>query len=157
MADRPPERPLSERPNPNASTVRRTWAATLDLAAEGRPVAFHRDAEDFVLLPADLLRDLLRRAVPAPEVVAEDDGWTVTLPGHPVAADGATLDAALADFVSALRDYADAWEERLHRAADHRHAAALVQHVALADDDTLLAWARGGLSGTAAATPRPAA
>ena len=150
-----PERPLGERPNPNASTVRRTWAATLDLAAEGRPVAFHRDAEEFVLLPAELLRDLLRRAVPAPEVVAEDGGWTVALPGHPVAADGATLDAALADFVSALRDYVSAWEERLHRAPDHRHAAALVQHVALAEDEALLAWARGGL--TDPATPRPAA
>jgi predicted RNase H-like HicB family nuclease len=108
-----------------------------------------------VLLPAELLRDLLHRAVPAPDVVAEDGGWTVALPGHPVAADGATLDEALADFVSALHDYSGEWEERLHRAPDHRRATALVQHVALADDDTLLAWARGGL--TDPTMPRPAA
>jgi hypothetical protein len=68
----------------------------------------------------------------------------VLLPGHPVAADGATLDTALVDFVSALRDYAAAWDERLHLAPGHRHAAALVQHVMLSDDDVLLAWARGG-------------
>mgnify|MGYP001604953462 CR=1 FL=1 len=144
---------MSERPEPNASTVRRTWAATLDLAAEGRPVAFHREDEDFVLLPADLLRDVLRRAVPPPEVVPEADGWSVLLPGHPVAADGTTLDAALEDFVSALRDYASAWDERLHRAPDHRHAAALVQHVVLSDDDVLLAWARGGAGAEVPASP----
>ena len=99
--------------------------------------------EDLVLLPAELLRDVLRRAVPPPEVVAEEDGWSVLLHGHPVAADAVTLDQALADFLRALRDYADAWEDGLHSAPDHRQAAALVQLVTLEDDDALLAWARG--------------
>lgn len=135
---------MSERAIPNSTSVRSSWAASLDMAAEGRPVAFRRDAEDFVLLPADLLRDVLRRAVPPPEVVAEADGWSVLLHGHPVAADGATLDAALADFLSALRDYARDWDERLHTAPDHRAAAALIQHVMLCDDDMLCAWARSG-------------
>jgi hypothetical protein len=67
----------------------------------------------------------------------------VILPGHPVAADGVTLDEALRDFVSALRDDADAWDDRLYRAPNHQHAAALVQHVSVSDDDELLAWARG--------------
>ena len=101
------------------------------------------DDEALVLLPAEFLRDVLRRAVPPPEVVAEEDGWSVLLHGHPVAADGGTLDQALADLLSALRDYTDAWEEGLHAAPNHRHAAALVQLVALEDDDALLAWARG--------------
>jgi hypothetical protein len=133
---------MAERELPNATAVRSSWAATLDLAAEGRPVPFRRDGEEFVLLPAELMRDVLRRAVAPPEVVAEQDGWSVLLHGHPVAADGATLDEALADFLSALRDYVEAWEERLHTAPDHRHAAALVQLVALEDDDALTAWAR---------------
>lgn len=141
---------------PNATTIRRSWASTLDMAAEGRPVAFHREDESFVILPADLLRDLLVRSVPAPEVVAEDDGWTVVLPGHPVAADGSTLHDAMVDFVSALHDYADAWEERLHRAPNHQHAAALVQHVRMSDDEALHAWARG-LSFPPAAQMGPAA
>jgi hypothetical protein len=123
--------------------VRASWAATLNAAAERRPVVFHRGDQDFALLPASLLRDVLRRAVPAPEVLAEDDGWTVLLPGHPVAADGMTLDDALRDFVVGLRDYADAWNERLHRAQNHQHAAALVHHIVVSDDDELLAWTRG--------------
>ena len=129
--------------DPTATEVRGSWAATLNAAADRRPVVFHRGDQDFALLPAALLRDVLRRAVPAPEVIAEDDGWTVLLPGHPVAADGVTLDDALRDFVSGLRDYADAWKERLHRAPNHQHAAALVHHVVISDDGDLLAWARG--------------
>ncbi len=128
---------------PTATSVRGSWAASLNAAAERRPVVFHRGDQNFALLPAPLLRDVLRRAVPAPEIIAEDDGWTVLLPGHPVAADGSTLDEALRDFVSALRDYADAWDDRLHRAPNHQHAAALIQHVCVSDDDELLAWARG--------------
>jgi len=122
----------------------------LNAAAQRRPVVFHRGEQDFALLPASLLRDVLSRAVPAPEVIAEDDGWTVLLPGHPVAADGVTLDDALRDFADALRDfadalrdYADAWNERLHQAPNHQHAAALVQHVSVSDDEQLLAWVRG--------------
>lgn len=65
------------------------------------------------------------------------------LPGFPVAADGATLQDALRDSVSALRDSADAWDDRLHRAVNHQHAAALVHHVHVSDDAELLAWARG--------------
>ena len=101
------------------------------------------DDEELVRIPAEFVRDLLRRAVAPPEVVAEEDGWSVLLHGHPVAAHGATLDEALADFLSALRDYAAAWQQGLHIAPDHRHAAALVQLVALEDDDALVAWATG--------------
>jgi hypothetical protein len=143
---------MPEREIPNATAVRSTWAASLDLAAEGRPVPFRRDTEEFVLLPAELLRDVLRRAVAPPEVVAEENGWSVLLHGHPVAADGGTLDEALADFLSALRDYVDAWEEGLHMAPNHRHAAALVQLVALEDDDALATWARSGTDSRASAS-----
>ena len=128
---------------PTATSVRGSWAASLNAAADRRPVVFHRGDQSFALLPAPLLRDVLHRAVPAPEIIAEDDGWTVLLPAHPVAADGLTLAEALRDFVSALRDYADAWDDRLHRAPNHQHAAVLVQHVAVSDDDELLAWASG--------------
>lgn len=128
-----------------ATQVRASWAEKLNAAADRRPVVFHRGDQHFALLPASLLRDVLRRAVPAPEVVAEDDGWTVVLPGHPIAADGMSLDHALRDFVTGLRDYADDWTERLHRAPNHQHAAALVHHVVVSDDDELLAWARGSL------------
>ncbi|MFO7962175.1 MAG: hypothetical protein R6U94_14650 [Nitriliruptoraceae bacterium] len=134
---------MAARQDSTATSVRGSWAASLNAAAQRRPVVFHRGEQDFALLPASLLRDVLTRAVPAPEVIAEDDGWTVLLPGHPVAADGVTLDDALRDFVDALRDYADAWNDRLHQAPNHQDAAALVQHVSVSDDEQLLAWVRG--------------
>jgi len=127
----------------SATAVRGSWATSLNTAAEGRPVVFYRGKQDFALLPGSLLRDALRRAVPPPEIIAEDHGWTVLLPGYPVAADGATMESAVRDFVSALRDYAEAWDERLHRASNHQHAALLVQHVSLSDDDELYSWAGG--------------
>lgn len=147
---------MSERHIVNATSIRAAWSASLDLAAEGRTVTFRRDADDFVLLPADLLRDVLRRAVPPPEVVAEAEGWSVLLHGHPVAADGSTLDDAVDDFLSALRDDAADWDERLYAAPDHRSAAALVQHVLLSDDVALRAWVRSGVAGQAGSEP-PAA
>ncbi|MFU8841476.1 MAG: hypothetical protein ACNA8R_12280 [Nitriliruptoraceae bacterium] len=55
---------------PTATDVRSAWAASLNTAAEGRPVLFHRGAEEFAIVPASLLRALLQRAVPAPEVIA---------------------------------------------------------------------------------------
>lgn len=136
--------PVTSSASTTATAVRQSWALTLNAAAASRPVVFHRGEQDFALVPAGLLRAVLRRAVPAPEVLAEDGGWTVVLPGHPVAADGSTLDEALQDFVHALRDYAAAWDDRLHRAPNHQHAAALVQHISVSDDDDLLLWARGG-------------
>ena len=70
--------------------------------------------------------DLLQRAL--------QHGWLLQ---------GVILDEALRDFVSARRDYADAWDERLHRAPNHRHAAALIQYVCVSEHDELLAWASG--------------
>jgi len=41
-------------------------------------------------------------------VLAENNGWSIFLPGLPISADGATLDEALDGAVLALRDYATA-------------------------------------------------
>jgi hypothetical protein len=49
--------------DPTATAVRGSWAAWLNAAAERRPVVFHRGDQDFALVPASLLRDVLRRAV----------------------------------------------------------------------------------------------
>jgi len=100
------------------------------------------------LVSGRLFREVVRRAVPAPEIIAEDNGWTVVLPGHPVAADGQDLDEALCDFIAALRDYAAAWDSRLYLAPNHQHAAALVQHIYLSSDEDLMDWARGGTDQT---------
>jgi hypothetical protein len=138
---------------PSATTVRATWAAQLDRAARRLPTLFRRSGQGFALVPIDLLTEALARSVPTPVAVPDGDGWSVLLPGHPVAADGDTLDAAVDDFVSALRDYATAWQERLHLAANHRHAALLVQLITAVDDDALRGWIVGTRPATSAAIP----
>lgn len=134
---------MNEEREATATAVRKSWAAALNTAAATRPLMFHRGEQDFALVSGRFFREVVRRAVPAPEIIAEDDGWTVVLPGHPVAADGEDLDAALRDFIAALRDYATAWDDRLHLAPNHQHAAALVQHTYLSSDADLLDWSRG--------------
>ena len=59
--------------------------------------------------------------------VEENDGWSIFLPGLPIAADGQTLDEALDDTVRALRDYTQAWTERLRLAPNHSDNWGLVQ------------------------------
>lgn len=126
-----------------ATDVRRSWREQLDRSATRVPVLFTRGPEEFAVLPVPLLRDALRRSVRPPVVVTEDDGWSVLLEGHPVAADGGGLAEAVDDFVHALRDYADAWVERLHDVPNHRDAALLVQLVASSSDEQLRAWVVG--------------
>ncbi len=69
--------------------------------------------------------------------MAEAGGWSVYLPGHPVAADGATLDEAVTGMVDALREYAADWREGLSEAPNHRGNAELVRLVELSDDEQL--------------------
>ncbi len=126
-----------------ATDVRRTWRAQLDRAATRLPVVFTRGTQEFSVLPVALARDALRRSVAPPVVVAEDDGWSVLLEGHPVSADGRELADAVEDFVSALQDYADAWVERLHAVPNHQHAALLVHLVATSSVDQLRSWVVG--------------
>lgn len=134
-----------------ATDVRRSWRARLDQAATRLPVLFTRGADEFSVLPVGLVRDALRRSVPPPVVVAEDEGWSVLLEGHPVAADGRELDEAVDDFVAALQDYADAWVERLHDVPNHRDAALLVHLVATSSADQLRSWVVGGTEDTTSA------
>jgi hypothetical protein len=74
------------------------------------------------------------------EVVAENDGWSIFIPGLPVAADGATLEEAAVEMVDALRDYADEWSDHLRLAPNHAENWGLVQIVALASDEQLRDW-----------------
>lgn len=75
-----------------------------------------------------------------PEAVAEEDGWTVILPGTPIAADGADLGEAAEEFVTALREYAEDWVERLKLAPNHTEHWPLVRFVSLNSDAELTDW-----------------
>ena len=118
----------------------------LDTADRGVPVGVERHGRRAVVMDLALLYELLADSprLRRPEAVAEGGGWSVYLPGTPVAADGADLDAAAEEFVVALREYAEDWVERLRFAPNHAQHWPLVHFVSLSSDADLTGWVRGG-------------
>ena len=64
----------------------------------------------------------------AVRVVSEADGWSVFIPGLPVAANASSFDEAIAEMVCALQEYAEDWRRRLSDAPNHRDNWGLVQY-----------------------------
>ena len=116
----------------------------LDAAEQGRPATVLRDSRRLAVVDAARLRDdLAKLTSPKVEAVAEAGGWSLFLPGVPVAADGGTFDEAVDEMIDALREYADDWADRLRLAPNHAGSWALVQLVTLSDNDQLRAWITG--------------
>ncbi|HEY4019959.1 MAG TPA: hypothetical protein VGM75_14810 [Pseudonocardiaceae bacterium] len=82
------------------------------------------------------------------EAIAEGGGWSVCMPGLPIAADGETFDDAVTEMVAAPREYARDWCDHLADAPKHRENGPLVELVGRGDDEQLRDWlvraARGG-------------
>jgi predicted RNase H-like HicB family nuclease len=103
-----------------------------------------RDAASAAVLDVARLRHFLATVVPSrAQVVPEAGGWSVFIPGLPIAADGATFDEAIDEMVQALREYAEDWQDRLLDAPNHRESWGLVQLISLSDDDQLREWLAG--------------
>lgn len=118
----------------------------LDAAARGRVATVRRESASAAVLDAGRLRRFLASVVPSrAQVVAEAGGWSVFIPGLPVAADGPTLDAAVEEMAQALREYAQDWQDRLAEAPNHRDNWGLVQLIGLSDDNQLRDWITGAL------------
>ncbi|WP_432980949.1 hypothetical protein [Dactylosporangium sp. CA-233914] len=115
----------------------------LDAARRGRVATVQREVGRAAVVDADRLRVSLVGVLPSPQVVAEDGGWSVFLPGVPVAADASTFDDAIDEMVLTLREYAGDWQERLLDAPNHQNNWALVQVVELSDDAQLREWLVG--------------
>ena len=117
----------------------------LDSAEAGMPIGVQRHGRKVALVDSGRLKEVLlgSRWLGQPEAVAEAGGWSVLLPGTPIAADGADLDEALDEFVAALREYAEDWVARLRFAPNHRQHWPLVQFVAHSSDADIAEWARG--------------
>jgi predicted RNase H-like HicB family nuclease len=116
----------------------------LDAAERGRVATVRRDARTTAFVDRERLRYFLAAVTPSrTQVVAEDGGWSVFIPGLPVAADGASFDEALDEMIIALREYAEDWQERLLDAPNHAGNWGLVQLVSLSDDDQLREWLVG--------------
>jgi hypothetical protein len=128
----------------NVTEARKHIKQLLDAAAQGLPAQVGRDGDRFAVVEVARLRDHLSGPVPAPQVVAEADGWSVFIPGVPVAADGSTLEEALEEMVDALREYAFDWADHLSTAPNHRRNWGLIQLVELSTDEELAEWASAG-------------
>lgn len=116
----------------------------LDAAERGRVATVRRDSASAAVLDATRLRHFLATVVPSrAQVVPEADGWSVFIPGLPIAADGPTFDEALDEMVQALREYAEDWQDRLLDAPNHRDNWGLVQLISLSDDAQLRDWLAG--------------
>lgn len=116
----------------------------LDAAERGSVATVRRESAKAAVVDVRYLQPFLMTAVPArAQVVAEAGGWSVFIPGLPIAADGGTLDEAIAEMIDALREYADDWQDRLLDAPNHRENWALVQLISLSDDRQLRDWLVG--------------
>ncbi|BCJ67135.1 hypothetical protein [Polymorphospora rubra] len=116
----------------------------LDAAERGRVATVRRDARTTAVVDRERLRYFLTSVCHSKaEVVAEAGGWSVFIPGLPLAADGATFDEAVDEMVDALREYADDWQDHLLDAPNHANNWGLVQLIVLSDDDQLREWLIG--------------
>lgn len=125
------------------SDARSHFKELLDAADDGLPATIRREGATAAVVDAERLRESLSRSSPRAEVVAEGGGWSVFIPGVPVAADGGTFDEAIDEMVDALREYAADWEDHLRDAPNHRGAWGLVQLVGLSTDEQLAEWLTG--------------
>lgn len=120
------------------------FTALMDASASGRPATVKRGDWTAAIVDADRLRHALAGLMPAnAELLAEAGGWTVFLPGYPLAADGDSVDDALDEMVIAMREYAEDWSSRLRLAPNHADNWGLVQLIALSDDQQLKDWLIG--------------
>lgn len=116
----------------------------LDAAEAGRPASVRRDRFRGAVVDSERLRHALTLLLPASaEMVHEAGGWSIFIPGLPIAADGATVDEAVGEMVSALREYAEDWADHLLHAPNHEDNWSLVQLIALSSDEQLKAWLTG--------------
>lgn len=116
----------------------------IDAADRGRVATVHRDSSRVAVVDIARLRHFLAELIPVrAQAVSEAGGWSVFLPGYPIAADGTTFDDALADMVDALREYAEDWQDHLLDVANHREHWGLVQLISLSTDEELRDWLVG--------------
>lgn len=127
------------------SKTGRRLREVLDAAEAGKAAGIESRGSRVALVERDRLHGLLADSwrLGRPDAVAEAGGWSVFLPGTPIAADGADLDKAVEEFIAALREYAQDWEERLRLAPNHEHMWPLALFVSMSSDTEIANWVHG--------------
>ncbi|HET9519323.1 MAG TPA: hypothetical protein VFO77_16490 [Actinoplanes sp.] len=116
----------------------------LDAASRGHAASVRRELDQVAIVDAQRLRAFIAATLPLrAQVVAEAGGWSIFLPGVPLAADGATLDDAVEEMIDVLREYAEDWHDHLSDAPNHAPSWGLVQLIIFSDDDQLRDWLVG--------------
>jgi predicted RNase H-like HicB family nuclease len=116
----------------------------LDAAEQGRPASVRRESSTAMVVDANRLRRFLLDVCPSrAQVEPEAGGWSVFIPGLPVAADGESFDEAITEMIDALREYADDWQDHLYSVPNHSDNWGLVHIIALSSDDQLREWLTG--------------
>jgi hypothetical protein len=135
----------------NYSQGRAHFRDLLDAARRGHAASVRREMDQVAVVDAQRLRAFIAATLPyRAQVVAEAGGWSILVPGLPLAADGSTLDDAVADMVETLREYAEDWHDRLSDAPNHAANWGLVQLIMFSDDDQLRDWLVGAAPGAGA-------
>lgn len=118
--------------------------ALLDAAERGLVATVRRESARTAIVDVERLRHYLATVTSSrAQVVSEAGGWSIFIPGLPVAADGATFDEAVGEMIDALREYAEDWQDHLLDAPNHRDNWGLVQLISLSDDEQLRDWLVG--------------
>jgi hypothetical protein len=139
------------------SETRSKLRSVLDAARQGLVTTVTRDNQRDMVVSADTFGEDLRRLLPSHAVVVhEGGGWAAFIPGAPVHGDAPTFDEAIDDLITALREYAEDWNDRLHTAPNHTQHRNLVRLVELSDDDQIRAWLLGQPRSTSAVAGVPA-
>jgi predicted RNase H-like HicB family nuclease len=116
----------------------------LDAADRGQPATVHRESSTAMVVDARRLLRLLLDIYPSrAQAVAEAGGWSIFIPGVPLAADGATFNEAVTEMIDALREYADDWQDHLYGVPNHADNWGLVHLITLSSDDQLRGWLTG--------------
>src|SRR5271155_3146131 len=116
----------------------------LDAAEHGLVATIRRDAALTAVLDAGRLGHFLASVVPSgARVVQEGDGWSVFIPGLPIAADAVSFDEAVSEMIETLREYAQDWQDHLLGAPNHQDNWGLVQLISLSSDAQLRGWLLG--------------
>jgi predicted RNase H-like HicB family nuclease len=118
--------------------------ALLDAAETGRVATVRRESATTAIVAVERLRHYLAAVSPSrAQAVSEAGGWSIFIPGLPIAADGATFDEAVTEMIDALREYAEDWQDHLLDTPNHRDNWGLVQLISLSDDEQLRDWLVG--------------
>jgi len=113
----------------------------LDAAERGQSASVRRGTLTAMVIDAGRLQRFLLGTYPSrAQVVKEAGGWSVVIPGLPVAADGATFDEAVTEMIDALREYAEDWEDHLYSVPNHAENWPLAHLVQFSDDVQLRDW-----------------